>query len=50
MISRKDEDCFLVPVEFRNESFGPFYDVIYDFNIVHIFLTRRETTRVPRVD
>jgi len=44
MISRKDESCFLVPVEFRKDMFGSFHDVVYDFDVFHVFLTHRETT------
>ena len=44
MISRKDENCFLVSIEFRDETVGSFHDVIYDFDIFHVFLIRRETT------
>ena len=43
MISRKDETRFLVPVEPRNETFGSFHDIIYDFYIFHVFLVHRES-------
>ena len=43
MIRRKDENRFLVPIEPRNETFGPFHDVIYNFYVFHVFLVHRES-------
>ena len=42
MISRKDEDSFIVRVEIRDEAFGSAHEVVDDFYIFHVFLTRRE--------
>jgi len=33
MISREDENGFVVPKEPRNEILGPIRDVVYDFSM-----------------
>ena len=39
MISRKDESGFLVPVKPRDEMLSSFYDVVHDFDVIHVLLT-----------
>jgi len=38
VVSCEDENGFLVPIELRNEILRSFHDVIYDFDVVHVFL------------